>query len=745
MLKSNNEVDEFEKEDFKSENYININVPDRNNIIAGHLKKYNCEICGKSFTKGDSLKTHINIVHEGQPRIPCDHCETTFTRKADMRRHVLNIHEGSKPYKCHLCPKECFLFKNLRGHYQRVHEKNITKNDLKHLKPFQGEGLNVLDDDETKVPKVLYHSTETKFLGKRGVYLRGSGSKKFENNFAQDQAQLAQGPVNTSIDIGDNYNDEDIDMPDPDTEMTGIKIGGQFTQIMKNTVDIKDVINLPNPVINNAENEFKQIFGGGEQDQTLVTTKNEIPKVKKLIMYPRNTVDEKAFEKFDEDMKQNKPALPRIALGPAHSSQGHSPNAPGYHTNIAQEPVLKVAGTDGDLEIIGQSITKRYKTKYKYLCNQNQCNFSSYDSKEMLHHAQIHSQQPKGSMPTLLLGLPIQPKGIPTSNFSKQMSNNADKIHDVKKITSVITPQQILATNSNIKIVTKTGIAPPTKKFENKVVPIKPAAHIAQGLPVHVAHGLPAQQKRQWPINDIKSIVTKTPPKTNIKIIDMTKNAEKNQGNNGGKIYPCGNCNQGFLTIHELTKHVAGHEKPAEVIDLLLDNDKIQAEDKMILTPAHVTICSLCGKEFRQKEEFINHMKIKHALEPAQHVVLGSTLSAQGHAAHVALGPPNQSLKDNIAGSKFCKKEEFVDNIKVEPYAPQGPPPARGSKFFLEDSATALHITICSMCGGEFRKKEEFIDHMKVEHGKLPLVCSLCNFQCFDKATKAVHNCINKC
>ena len=319
MLKSNNEVDEFEKEDFKSENYTDINVPDRNDIIAGHLKKFNYEICGKSFTKGDSLKTHINIVHEGQPRIPCDHCETTFTRKADMRRHVLNIHEGSKPYKCHLCPKECFLFKNLRGHYQRVHEKNITKNDLKHLKPFQGEGLNVLDDDETKVPKVLYHSTETKFLGKRGVYLRGSGSKKFEDNFVQDPAQLGQGPSNTSIDIGD------IDMPDPDTEMTGIKIGGQFTQIMKNTVDIKDVINLPNPVINNAENEFKQIFGGGEQDQTLITTKNEIPKVKQLIMYPRNTIDEKVFEKFDEDMKQNKPALPRIAPRPS------SPNAPGYH------------------------------------------------------------------------------------------------------------------------------------------------------------------------------------------------------------------------------------------------------------------------------------------------------------------------------------------------------------------------------------------------------------------------------
>ena len=72
------------------------------------------------------------------------------------------------------------------------------------------------------------------------------------------------------------------------------------------------------------------------------------------------------------------------------------------------------------------------------------------------------------------------------------------------------------------------------------------------------------------------------------------------------------------------------------------------------------------------------------------------------------------------------------------------PAAAKGSKFFLEDSATALHITICSLCGKEFRKKEEFIDHMKVEHAKLPLVCSLCNFQCFDQATKEVHNCIVK-
>ena len=627
LLKSNiNEEywsEEIEKKYFKSKKNISIDAHvDPNNIIAGHKKTYKCEICGKSFTKGDSLKTHINIVHEGQQKIPCDHCEKTFTRKADMRRHVLNIHEGIKPYKCDLCPKECFLFKNFRGHYQRVHEKDISKNDLKYLKPFEGGEIlktyNILDplniEDEGKIAKVLYHSTETKFLERRGLYLRGSGSKAAHiaqgpAHIVQEPAHVAQGPAHIP-----NFGDEeDLEIPEDDTEMqialgpaytvqehanvalgpaliaqgpahialgpvtemTGIKIGGQFTEIKKQTVDIKDVINQ-------AENQFKQKFGSDVQSQNNLVTinnssinvKNEIPKVKRLVMYPRNMVNEKEFEKFDENMTKNiGPArtaqgVSHVALEPAHTVEGpaHIVLGPALKSNIGNN-----VENDEDLEILGESITKRYKTKYKYLCNNFNCDFSSYDSKEMLNHAKIHTQ-PKDIMPTLTLGRPIQPKGMPISYDSNEMLNHA-KIHEVKKISSsLITPQQILAaSNSNIKIVTKTGVPP--KKFENKV------AHIAQ-VPAHVAQGLvysalePAQ-KRQWPINDIKSVVTKitSPLKTNIKVIDMTKNAEKNQGN--GNIYPCGNCNLRFLTVHELTRHVASHvpENPAEVIDLVLDND----------------------------------------------------------------------------------------------------------------------------------------------------------------------------
>lgn len=48
-----------------------------------------CDVCGKIYTRGDSLAHHRSI-HRGDTVCPI--CRAVFTRKYTMRCHLLNIH-----------------------------------------------------------------------------------------------------------------------------------------------------------------------------------------------------------------------------------------------------------------------------------------------------------------------------------------------------------------------------------------------------------------------------------------------------------------------------------------------------------------------------------------------------------------------------------------------------------------------------------------------------------------------------
>ena len=58
----------------------------RNSI---HLKlKQVCSICDKEFSNKDSLKRHINDVHEEKKKFKCPDCPLTFARSDNCNRHV---------------------------------------------------------------------------------------------------------------------------------------------------------------------------------------------------------------------------------------------------------------------------------------------------------------------------------------------------------------------------------------------------------------------------------------------------------------------------------------------------------------------------------------------------------------------------------------------------------------------------------------------------------------------------------
>ena len=63
-------------------------------IIHEGLKKYECDLCGKGFSRF-SLKKHIEAVHGGLKNFQCNYCEKSFSQLGNLKRHIQSIHEGA--------------------------------------------------------------------------------------------------------------------------------------------------------------------------------------------------------------------------------------------------------------------------------------------------------------------------------------------------------------------------------------------------------------------------------------------------------------------------------------------------------------------------------------------------------------------------------------------------------------------------------------------------------------------------
>ena len=81
-----------------------------------------CGLCGILFTREDSLRHHIERVHEGIRDHKCEKCGRTFYREREMKKHERNC-EVSSNFKCPLCNKTFGGFSYLKKHIQLVHKK----------------------------------------------------------------------------------------------------------------------------------------------------------------------------------------------------------------------------------------------------------------------------------------------------------------------------------------------------------------------------------------------------------------------------------------------------------------------------------------------------------------------------------------------------------------------------------------------------------------------------------------------
>ncbi|XP_038052588.1 zinc finger protein 239-like [Patiria miniata] len=81
-------------------------------------KKYICDICGKGFSRSNTLVTHKRI-HTGDKPFTCELCGRAFRQPGNLTRHRLT-HTTVKPYVCQQCGKAFNRASNLHTH-MRTH------------------------------------------------------------------------------------------------------------------------------------------------------------------------------------------------------------------------------------------------------------------------------------------------------------------------------------------------------------------------------------------------------------------------------------------------------------------------------------------------------------------------------------------------------------------------------------------------------------------------------------------------
>ncbi|XP_012287546.1 protein glass [Orussus abietinus] len=86
-------------------------------------KPFRCPVCDRRFSQSSSVTTHMRT-HSGERPYSCRFCKKAFSDSSTLTKH-LRIHSGEKPYQCKLCLLRFSQSGNLNRH-MRVHGGSLT-------------------------------------------------------------------------------------------------------------------------------------------------------------------------------------------------------------------------------------------------------------------------------------------------------------------------------------------------------------------------------------------------------------------------------------------------------------------------------------------------------------------------------------------------------------------------------------------------------------------------------------------
>ena len=104
-------------------------------------KRYCCDFCGNEYKSTAALQSHVNTVHLGKlANFPCEICGKVFSRANTLRTHR-KIHDGIKQFNCLYCNSAYGEKRNLMNHIAKNHPGMELK--FKRVTP---QGIAILDE-----------------------------------------------------------------------------------------------------------------------------------------------------------------------------------------------------------------------------------------------------------------------------------------------------------------------------------------------------------------------------------------------------------------------------------------------------------------------------------------------------------------------------------------------------------------------------------------------------------------------
>ena len=90
-------------------------------------RNFQCDTCGMKFTAKGACQKHMKAIHAKEYDFKCEHCFQAFLEPAVLKRHVARVHAtGPKKFQCDLCPKSFATNYDLKCHKQKIHERLIN-------------------------------------------------------------------------------------------------------------------------------------------------------------------------------------------------------------------------------------------------------------------------------------------------------------------------------------------------------------------------------------------------------------------------------------------------------------------------------------------------------------------------------------------------------------------------------------------------------------------------------------------